>query len=377
MTMSLSYASTPLVGGYMYESLPERLRKLAEEDGSREAFVYFDRNWKRTAISRKDIHDRSISLAKVLVNQGLSPGAKVGFCMTNTINMLIANMAVVCAGGIPYYMGTNLKDGSDVIHMMNDMKSELFFIDTEVGDANWKILEHIWPEKMPKSATVPSLKAIICNGKVPDDITSRQTLDSLMEKKPEPDTKLPEVQPEDTIAYFCTSGSTGTPKEVIYTHFCIINWTKQGDYAFEIRGASRFFNDRTFSWVVGYPRTYLVEGATRVFVDPQLTSSGKHIEKISDVIADERCDVVYVPNYLMVDLLDKPELSKKFQNVDTILTAGERFPKWAYALKDKGFCRSLKLFYGSTESGGAACFNSNSTGDREDGMMGKEKIEMF
>jgi len=356
----------------MYESVPERLRKLSEADGDREAMVYYDKNLQRVAVTRKQLYEKSTALARVLMNEGLQNEAKVGFIMTNSINMLIANFAVVFAGGIPFFMGTNLRDGSDVIDIMSDMGCEMLFIDTDGEDATWKIVETIWPVKAETSAAVPTLKVVIWNGNISES-RNRIALSSLLLKSPKTDIMLPLIQPEKSLALLCSSGSTGKPKQIDCSHFFMLNYTKHSVNKAELTEKSRFFNDRTFGWVFGYPRVYLVEGATRVFVDPSLSSSGRKGRAIADVIDKEKCDVVYVPNYLATDLLEQRYLSDKFGSVKTIILAGERIPVEYTALKG-GFCKQLSIFYGTTEAGTSTSFLDDSTEPFEDGIIGKQFV---
>ena len=369
--MKRSYICAPSQRPFLYETVPDRLRKFAREDPDRDAYVFYGRKFKRIPVTRKQVFDTSVKFAKTLVNMGLQKGDRVGFCMNNSIEMLHATMAVITAGGVPFFLTTNLKDGSDIIRNLLSMESSMLIIDAQVNDDNWKILESLWPRGSNESRSVPSLKYIVCNGLDVSEGKERASLASLMNANEGFDCELPILDPEDILVYLVTSGSTGEPKKVAYTHFSILNWTRETDQRIGIQESSRFFNDRQFTWAVGFPRTYLATGVTRIFTDTRLTLSGKHVDRLADIIEKERCDVMYVPGYIAKDLINNPQLKAKFATVQYAIFSGERFLRENLALK-KDFFKTFHVYYGSTEAGGVSCFSSDNIDDYEDGIIGKK-----
>ena len=369
--MKRSYIGASLQKPFIYETVPDRLRKLAEDDPEREAYVFYGYEFKRVPVTRKQVYDTAVKLGKTLVNMGLKKGDRVGFCMNNSVEMLHATMAVISAGCIPFFLTTNLKDGSDVIQTLFAMNCSMLIIDARVNDDNWKILESLWSRGSNESKSVPSLKYIVCNGLNVSEGKERTSLVSLINISEDFVCELPILDPEDILVYLITSGSTREPKKVAYTHFSILNWTREIDQRTGVQQSSRFFNDRQFTWAVGFPRTYLVTGVTRIFTDTRLTLSGKHVDRLADIIEKERCDVMYVPGYIAKDLINNPQLKAKFAAVQSGIVAGERFPSENLALKDD-FFKVLNVFYGSTEAGGVSCFSSDNIDDYEDGIIGKK-----
>ena len=117
----LSYVSNPTHEPYMYQAIPDRLRCLATEDPERVAFVFYNFDGQRQAITRNNLYKNAELLAKHFVSLGMRKGSWVGICMNNSINTLYVIHGVFLAGGIPFFLVTNLKDGSDLIETMNDM----------------------------------------------------------------------------------------------------------------------------------------------------------------------------------------------------------------------------------------------------------------
>ena len=367
--MRRSYVCSPVVEPYMFETVPERLRLLADKDPEREAFVFYDLDFKRVSVKRKELYDNSIKLGKTFVSMGINKGDRVAFCMSNSLEMLYANFAVIIAGGVPFYLSTNLKDGSDVIKVMTLMECKMLIVDISKSNKNNDILEAIWSSSANSSVKVPSLSCIICNGAVETKGRARFSLSDILNRPRTEDVTLPSLDPEDILTYFCTSGSSGAAKNVAYTHFSLLNWRLKTNIQVSIDETSRFFNDRPFSWAVGYPRTYLVSGATRIFIDTKLSLAGIHIERLVDVIENERCDVMYVPGYIAKDLVNNMELKTKFLKVHSAILSGERVPKSSIMLKGN-FFTNLYVWYGSAEAGGVSCFTNDDYDAYEDGVIG-------
>ena len=369
MADKLSYVSTPITTPYMYQTIPERLRRLATEDPERLAFIFYNMDGQRIPVTRKEIYQKSVSLAKSLYNLGVRKGTPVGVCMNNSVNTLYVIYGVSLTGALMFTMATNLKDGSDITGTMNEMKAEYLIMDASVDDANWTILNRIWPADMNSSAKIKTLKSIICNGSRFDYTVGRVSLSDLLNQSVSEDIKLPTIYPEDTLMCFCTSGSTGKPKLVLYSHFGILNWSKLNAMPLNITNDSIYFCDRQFSWAVGYPRLYVATGCTRVFIDTRMSLSGNNVSRLCDIIEKEKADVVYMPGYLVKDVLSHLELSTKFNNVNVIYISGERFSTIAMPLKGT-FCKKLLVWYGATEAGGFSTFQSDTTEHYEDGIVG-------
>lgn len=372
MHSKLSYVAKPGLRPYLYETVPRRLEALARENPDREAFIFYDIHKKRSSLTRKELWDKSLNVANHLVTLGLEKGSPVAFCMANSLEMLVLTMGVTIAGGIAFYFNSHLKDGSDMIETMNFLKGEMLVMDADYGDDNWNILQKLWPAGETSCSTVPSLKNIIFNGKGNErKYANRINTEELTDKECTTPVEHAEVFPEDTLAYFCTSGSTGKPKIVIYTHFCILNWTDASSKVFGIHTDSVFFCDRTFSWVVGYPRTYLLEGTKRLFVDTRMSLGGKHVTDICEIIEKEMCDIVFLPGYLAVDISQDEVLSRKLRNVRTITTAGERVCKTLVTELMAKVCNRVIVFYGATEAGAVSYYFNESSDEYEDGIIGK------
>ncbi|KAL3873148.1 hypothetical protein ACJMK2_036302 [Sinanodonta woodiana] len=357
----LSYISRPSNDPLMYETMTSRLRRFAEQNPNRDAIVYYGLDMKRQSLSRRELLDSSESLASQFVQMGVRKGDRIGFCMNNSLNMAIANIAVMFAGGIPFYTGTQLKDGSDIAQKIDMMESKFFIVDANEGDTNWTIVQNIL-------ASCKLRLCVIYNGKSRAPLNDMLCLQEIMER-PRICVNLPDIYPEDLLLFFSSSGSTGTPKLITHTHFNELNATAIACKSVGMTENTILFNDRPISWAAGNLRTMLTMGITRIMVDPRMAFSGKHVEQICRIIQDERCNYVFVPGYIAQDMISKPNLDQGFKAVDVMICSGERVPKRFANLIGK-FCHTLFSVYGSSELGGVTGFSSRNPDDFEDGIIG-------
>ncbi|XP_053401876.1 long-chain-fatty-acid--CoA ligase-like [Mercenaria mercenaria] len=96
----------------------------------------------------------------------------------------------------------------------------------------------------------------------------------------------------------------------------------------------------------------------------------KSIDLLSDIIHQEKCTHVYLPGYLISDLLKSQGNEAKFSNVRAIKYSGERFQKQYTKLLGR-FCKELVIWYGSAETAGVSAFSSQNSEEYEDGIIGK------
>ena len=86
MAEGLSYLCTPYTTPYIYQSVPDRLRYLVDEDAERLAFVFYSMKGERIAVTRGQLYEKASTVAKVLYQLGVRKGTPVAVCMNNSVN---------------------------------------------------------------------------------------------------------------------------------------------------------------------------------------------------------------------------------------------------------------------------------------------------
>ena len=188
---------------------------------SGEAFRYrVGDDW--LSLSWLQTKERVFNLAAGLVDLGLEPQQRVAIASTTRIEWILADLAILCAGGATTTVYPTTAAG-DVAFILGDSESVVIF--AEDAEQATKAL----------TAGLPCLKAIVLfdgSMKSTKDVTIL-TLDELTARgaarlKGEPDLidkRIADCGPEDLATLIYTSGTTGRPKGVRLVHD---NWMYEG-----------------------------------------------------------------------------------------------------------------------------------------------------
>ena len=186
-----------------------------------EAFRYrVGDDWK--SLTWSQTRDRVFNLAAGLVDLGLEPQERVAIASTTRIEWILADLAILCAGGATTTVYPSTAAG-DVAYILGDSESVVVF--AENPDQATKVL----------TAELPRLKAIVLFDGTADgtaDVTVL-TLDELtargkarlQNESDLVDKRIADCGPEDLATLIYTSGTTGRPKGVRLVHD---NWTYEG-----------------------------------------------------------------------------------------------------------------------------------------------------
>ena len=159
------------------------------------------------SVSYGTLYSRVEKLALALIEAGLQPGDRVGFCFPNSIDYVISHYAVMRAGGVSVPLDSFITPGNLSYQLRNT-------------DARFLLFDQSHWDKMSK-ADLPSIAFAAVNGmpgagepsflKSPvrlfDDIF-RSGLDG----------RLPRIDPDGMAMILYTTGTTGRAKGVTLTH---------------------------------------------------------------------------------------------------------------------------------------------------------------
>ncbi|XP_045195148.2 3-[(3aS,4S,7aS)-7a-methyl-1,5-dioxo-octahydro-1H-inden-4-yl]propanoyl:CoA ligase-like [Mercenaria mercenaria] len=240
-------------------------------------------------------------------------------------------------------------------------------MDAKQEDQSWHLLE-----KIQSSQSAASLLDVIYNNNSLRLIhfNFKEKESHVVNLTNTPEVQLPDIYPEDLAVYYKTSGSTGEPKLVGHTHLGFPGSTYLLKDCLEIDSHSRYFCDRPLGWSGGFPNFFIAFGATRVIVDSSLSIQKNNIDFLSDIICQEKCTHMYLPGYLVSDLLRSRGNEAKFSAIKVLSYSSERFFKRFTELLGR-FCKKLVVYYGSTEAGEILAFTNQNLGEYEDGIIGK------
>ena len=262
-------------------------------------------------ITYGELNTRANQLSHYLIDMGTGPDVLVGVCLERSVDMVIAILAVLKAGGA--CLPLDPKYPHDRLAQMLD-------------DAAVPILltqEHLL-------AQLPSVwSQIVCLDEVKEELEHKTSVN--------PDVQ---VSPENLAYVIYTSGSTGKPKGVAVEHYGIANLVRWQASQFNVTKESKIsqFASYSFDAAVGETCMALLNGATLVMLERE------DLDALVDTINRHQISVmVLVPSMLKALSPEKLEHPEKL----TIVSVGEACPpglasNWAH------YCKFANA-YGPTE----------------------------
>ncbi len=267
------------------------------------------------SLSYAGLHARATALAEALVDRGLRPGKTVAILLDRSIDLAVALLAGLRAGGVvlpldPGYPAERLAA------ILADSAASLLIARTT-------------PDWLPPAAKVTV---------VPPDAP------------PVPGTALPPVGADDPAYLIYTSGSTGTPKGVVGLHRGAVNRLQRMWEAFPFQPGERSVQKTStafvdFVWeffgplLAGVP-SVIADAATAR--DPQALTALMHDHGVSRI--------VLVPSLLRAWLDTVPDLGRRLAALRICISSGEALPAdLARRIRDSLPGCTLLNLYGSSE----------------------------
>ena len=81
--MEVSYLASNTAPAVPYTTYPELLRKWASKTPYKAAFIFVDKDLRRTVLSYRDLYENSTKFAKSLVHHGVKQGDIIGLSGRN------------------------------------------------------------------------------------------------------------------------------------------------------------------------------------------------------------------------------------------------------------------------------------------------------
>lgn len=173
------------------------------------------RNSERTALHFKEtghtltyaaLDEQSNAVAHALIDRGVTPGDRVAMMMSNCVEYVVADLAIIKAGAVKVPLNDMLTP-EEFEYMLSDSGAATVIAGPEFTDT----LNDL-------QASLPELKHCIGieRGQViPEEFTQFTTLIANGESETTP---AVDIAPSDPVAHYYTGGTTGKPKGVVHSH---------------------------------------------------------------------------------------------------------------------------------------------------------------
>ncbi|MER6283285.1 acyl-CoA synthetase [Streptomyces sviceus] len=252
------------------------LRRSARRTPARVAVEYGERSW-----TYEELDDAVSRAARLLLDQGLDRGDRVGAYGHNSDAYLIAFLACARAGLVHVPVNQNLT-GDDLAYIVGQSGSTLVLAD-------------------------PGLA-----GRLPDGVRTlplRDSADSLLTRlAATPPYDGPEARGEDLVQLLYTSGTTALPKGAMMTHRALVH-----EYLSAITACDLSAGDRPVHSLPLYHSAqmhvfllpYLAVGATNTILD---APDG---DRLFDLIEQGRADSLFAPPTVWIALANRPDFATR------------------------------------------------------------------
>ena len=265
-----------------------------------------------------ELNQRTANLARILREKGVGRDSIVGVMTSRSIEMMIAIVGVLKAGGAylpidPMYPAERIK------YMLEDSGAGVLLVDNKQAAAgNESSLEII---------NMQGAEIFSCGG---------ETLGNINE-------------PGDLAYVIYTSGSTGQPKGVMIEHRNVVNFIEGMVSRIEFTPGSSILALTTICFDIFVLETLLpLSKGLRVVIADEETQRDSRL--LSELIIKNRVEMVQMTPSRMMLLLEGSGNRECFDVLKTIMIGGEAFPK--KLLEDLKSVTTARIYnmYGPTET---------------------------
>lgn len=153
-----------------------------------------------------ELDERSNAVANALIERGVKPGDRVALMMSNCLEYVVADLALLKSGAVKLPLNDMLTE-DEFEYMLNDSGAATVIAGSTFLDTLQRLDDRIETLERPIGIGDP--------GEVPDQFEAFETLESEGDRTARPDVDL---EPGDPAGHFYTGGTTGKPKGVIHSH---------------------------------------------------------------------------------------------------------------------------------------------------------------
>ena len=206
------------VGG---RTLCDLLSATAAEYGDLPAYSDREGDEAWQTVTWREYRDMALRLAAGLVELGLEPGERVALMLPNRFEHVLADQAVVHAGGVPVTFYATLA-ADQIRYVAGDCDVAIAVIDGAIELARWQPLLNDLPGLrnviVRDAAACPAGEKFMSWGKFTELSERAAQTDAAAQVS----RRIEAISPDDPVTLLYTSGTTGNPKGVIITHGSVI-----------------------------------------------------------------------------------------------------------------------------------------------------------
>jgi len=198
-----------------YKSVSDMLRQSATKFSMRSALKY-RKQGKFVALSYADFYERALMATRGLKKCNVKPGEKVAILSENRVGWVIADMGILCAGGVTVAIyPTNTPE--QIEYVLNHAEVRVVFVSSKVQYAKLLKIRKV----TPKVELVVSFERFLGEPALPvSTFYQLSEIDHPLteSEKKELEEGIDRITSDDLLTLIYTSGTTGVPKGAMLTH---------------------------------------------------------------------------------------------------------------------------------------------------------------
>jgi amino acid adenylation domain-containing protein len=288
--------------------LPQAIDNAADRSPDKEAICCSGKS-----LTYGELALRSSSLARVLKEQDVKRGDRVGIFMNKSLEAVISLYGIMKAGAA-YVPMDPFSPPARLSYVINDCGIHHLLSKTDKLDALQQIL-----------AAGTGLECILGLAE-PDELPVRSISWETIFTSPPLAYPYEKLTEQDLSYILYTSGSTGNPKGIVHTHRSALSFALWGWEAYSISSEDRLSNHAPLHFDLSTFDLFssAIAGATTVIVPEAIT---KFPASLSRLIADQRISIWYSVPFALIQLLQHGNLQlRDLCALRWIIFAGEVFP---------------------------------------------------
>ena len=331
-----------------WPSIPAMVREAGRAFGAREAVVDAVGRTGRRRLTYTQLAEFVREGARGLIAAGVEPGDRVAIWAPNSLDFVVAALAITSTGGVMVPVNTRFK-GAEAAYILSRSGAKVLF--TTRG-----FLGTDYPALLAESGTpLPELARIVlllgdAAPETPECTRDEFVASGAHVTDAELDARVDALGPADPADIFFTSGTTGAPKGVVMAHGQVLRaYLDWCDWA-DLRPGDRYLAANPFFHIFGYKAGILasmMRGATlfpiAVF-DPAAAL---------ELVERERITMFPGPPTVYQMLLDHPDrATRDISSVRVAVTGGADIPvELIRRMRDELPFERILSGYGLTEAG--------------------------
>ncbi|HSR85321.1 MAG TPA: AMP-dependent synthetase/ligase [Streptosporangiaceae bacterium] len=220
MTSQIAERRAALQALWAGQTLCDALAATAQRFGDLPAYSDRDDDGPWHTLTWAQTREQALDLAAGLVALGLQPGDRVAMMLPNRLEHVLADFAVLHAGGVPVTFYASLAS-DQIAYMAANCAAKIAVIDGADQLARWQPIL----DQLPSLHHVIVRDAAACPAGEPylswSDFAALGAETRANDPVPVQE-RVAGIKPDDAVTLLYTSGTTGNPKGVIITHSSVL-----------------------------------------------------------------------------------------------------------------------------------------------------------